>query len=65
MIPEVKTIRSNFIPPIVGATIPRHMTFRERVFWYSTWIQLNPHSHIHFVDEDEMTLFISERHFPL
>lgn len=56
---------AKFIPPIIGAKVPSWMTFRERVFWYSIWIQANPLSHVHFVDHDEKHMFISERHVNL
>lgn len=49
-----------YLPPIVGATVPKTMTFKERVFWYSMWIENWPMSHIHFVDSEGKTMFISE-----
>lgn len=55
-----------FLPPVVGARIPRFMTFRERVYWYSVWIENNPYSHIHFqIDGNPKKGFISERHVNL
>lgn len=53
-----------FIPPLIGAKIPPHMTFRERVIWYSIWIEANPYSHIHF-SLGRNRGFLSERHVNL
>lgn len=60
---KLKYFGSEQIPPVVGAAIPPHMTFSERVFWYSVWISQNPYSHVHFKLGGEGNKgFISERH---
>jgi hypothetical protein len=65
VINETPNARTSFVAPIVQATVPRTMTFRERVFWYSVWIENFPMSHIDFTDEEDRHMFFSDRHVAL
>ena len=52
------------IPAFVGAKIPPHLTFEERVFYYVFWITEYPYSTVHFKFTGNRG-FLSERHIHL